>query len=175
MVRRRGFPARSRRPVTWGQGPIDAGATISATGKTLWSSAVSLQVEAEATIVRTRGAGQFILKTASAAGDGFAVGVGFAVVTEVAHTLGVTALPGPLTDIDWDGWLFHAVGFIQAITATLADGVNGPIASLRYVIDSKGMRKWDAGAEVLVAMIEVTELGTASMEHNGDSRVLIKT
>ena len=164
-----------RRPVSWAVGPQDAGGTISTSGKTIWSSSISESVADEKTIVRIRGGGRILLKTAAAAGDGFLVALGICVAESVAATLGVTALPGPLTDSDWDGWMWHKVLFCQSVTATIADGVNASSASVQYDIDSKAMRKWDQGAQLVIGMIETTELGTASMEHNASSRMLLKT
>jgi len=167
----------TRRPVTWAFGVGDASATISATGKTIWTGQISSSGGSalEQTVTRIRGSGRILLKTATAAGDGFTVGLGICLAETTAATLGVTALPGPLTDRDWDGWIWHGFFFVQSVTATIADGVNASSASVAYVIDSKAMRKWDGGAEVLIGMTEVTELGTGSMEHNSDTRVLLKT
>ena len=172
---RHGFQARGPRRVTeWGAGPLDAGGSLSATGKTLWSSSVSL-ASGSGTIIRTRGAGRFLLKTAAAAGDGFLIAVGLGLFTSDALAAGVASLPGPQSDIDWDGWFWHQVAVVQSVTATIADGVNAASATFQYEVDSKAMRKWDQGAMILAGVIEVTELGTASMEHNADTRILLKS
>jgi len=171
---RRGFASQGRRPMTWIQGPSDAGSTLSATGMTLWSAGISGVSQELNTITRFRGGGQCLLKTAAAAGDGFLIALGLALISDEQFAVGVTAIPDPIVG-DWDGWIWHQVGVVQAVTATIADGVNAASASWRYEIDSKAMRKWDASAQTLVGVISVSELGTASMEHNADTRVLLKT
>ena len=111
--------------------------------------------------------------TAAAAGDGFFGAVGLGKVSEQAAGVGVTAVPSPMDEENWDGWLWHSYFDIRAITATIADGVNAGIAYQRLVIDSKAMRKVDS-ADVIVGAISVVESGTATMEMNADSRQLIK-
>ena len=176
MARQRGFQRSTRRPVTWQVGPRDASGTIAATGKTLWTGSVAEAggEASEATIVRTRGGGRIVLKSATLAGDGFEVGLGLAVFTDQAVAAGVASMPGPLTDADWDGWMWHAIHYVQVVTGTIADGVNAASASVGYEIDSKAMRKWDRGAETIAAVTEVTELGTGSIEHNAFTRMLVK-
>ena len=96
-------------------------------------------------------------------------------MSDQALAAGAASIPGPIADGDNDGWFWHRFLFIQAVTATIADGVNASCASVEYEIDSKAMRKWDVGAQSIVGVIEVTELGTASMEHNANTRMLFKT
>ena len=174
MARARGFSGGRRRPMSWVFGPLALNVAISADGKTQWTTAIS-STEAEQTIVRYRGGGAFNLLTAAAAGDGFTVGLGVAVFTIQAEVAGAASVPGPLTDTDWDGWLWHQVFVVQAITATISDGVNAMAASHQFEIDSKAMRKWDGGAEVIGGVLEVIEHGTATAEFNAHGRMLIKT
>ena len=174
MARSRGYRSRStsRRSVTWGLGATAADENVSATGKTIWTQGAVSGVS-ETMIVRTRGYWEGVLKAATAAGDGFIIGLGLAVVTSEAFAVGVTVVPGPLTDNDWDGWFWHHVTGLRASTATIADGVNAVGAFVRVDIDSKAMRKIDVG-EVVMGIVEVIESGTATMEFNADTRQLIK-
>ena len=160
--------------MTWSTGPADAGVTISASGKTLWSASIAGASGAETTIVRIRGSGILLLKTTAAGGDGFAVGLGIGLVENNAFAAGIASLPGPLGDTDWDGWMWHLVCHVQSVTATIADGVNAVGSICRYEVDTKAMRKFDGGAQTLIGVIEVTELGTASMENNVSTRILEK-
>ena len=175
MALRRGSPVRSlsRRATKWGLGPQEADGSTAATGQQLWSSAVALTTTPAATIVRIRGNAVIHLKTATAAGDGFRYGLGLGLVTAEAFAVGATAISGPLSEGEWDGWIWHRFGAVQFVIATIADGVNAATVVDRFVIDSKVMRKWTDGM-LLVGMTETTELGTASMEAQIDSRVLVK-
>jgi len=171
----RQFARSSKRTVSWAQGVVGTDLSLSATGKQLWTTAIgSVGAALKRTIVRTRGAAIVTLKTATAGGDGFTIGLGIGLVTLQAHTAGVTSVPGPLTDTDWDGWLYHAVGHVFATTATIADGVNAAGAVARFDIDSKAMRKFDEDADILIGVIEVTEHGTATAEFQANTRILLK-
>jgi len=176
MASRRGaFTAGRRRPVTWAQGPSATNVAISATGKTLFSVNITGAGEAlERTIMRMRGGGIIGLLSATAAGDGFQFGIGIGLVSEQALTAGAGSIPGPLTDRDWDGWIWHKMGTIRAVTATIADGVNAVVSQWQFDIDSKAMRKWDSDADAIVGMLEVTEKGTATAELDADTRLLLK-
>ena len=175
MARRSGFTQGRRRPVTWGAGPDSSAQSVAASGKTLWTNSIGGAGEAlERTIMRTRGGGLFSLSAATAAQDGFLVGLGIGLVSVQAQTAGATSIPGPLADRDWDGWLWHEIFVVRAVTATIADGANAVTVAHHFEIDSKAMRKWDSDADVIVGMMEVTELGTAVGELHAMTRLLLK-
>ena len=98
------------------------------------------------------------------------VAAGICIVTSQAATVGVTAVPGPLANIDWDGWMWHWMGI-----AGVVPGVGGaPNLVVSVPIDTKAMRKWKE-TDVMVAMVEVEETGVAgSFVSNFDTRVLVK-
>ncbi len=176
MAGARQFVRGARRPVTWAFGPSDASNVISSTSSQLWTVAVADPEHAEEpTIVRTRGSGVLWLQTATAIGDGFEVGIGLCLVTDQAVAAGSASIPRPITNRDWDGWLWHTVEYVNAVTATIADGANAVGALVRYEIDSKAMRKWDQGAESIVGVLEATEFGTATMRHRANTRMLLKS
>jgi len=168
---RRGFHgrSRSRRTTAWAVGPQDLDGSFSASGSALWSSAVVTAL-AKITIVRTRGLFHVTLKTADAVGAGFFGAFGIALVTSAAHAAGVASVPTPLTESDWDGWLFHHYFDVRSITATLEDG---PSASQRIVIDSKAMRIFDEDM-TLIGVTEVIESINATVETTGEVRILTK-
>ncbi len=123
--------------------------------------------------MRIRGLFHVIQVLGAGNGDGFLGAVGIALVNSDAFAAGVASVPGPQSDANWDAWMWHSYFDTRVITATLADGVNGPAASQRIEIDSKAMRKWDL-SETLVMVIEGTEQGTAQIKFNADTRILLK-
>ncbi len=106
------------------------------------------------TLIRTRGWASFHFDPTSIA-DTFNVGIGLGVYSSDAFTIGATAMPGPLTDADYD-WIFHTtLVFGPAFSAT-EDGTN--IRNNHWLeVDSKAMRKikpnqtigWIAEGDVL--------------------------
>ena len=177
MAPRRGFPARvqrTKRLTSWGFGPEDTGTGFSASGKALWTNSVLLAAgHTPATIVRMRGLVTVGIESATAADDGFAGAVGIALVTIQAFTQGVIAVPGPMLEMDWGGWLYHRFFDIRVVDNTIGNGVNAVRAIERWEVDSKAMRKW--GDEfILVGVMEVVENATAVMRIHGDLRILLK-
>jgi len=124
----------------------------------------------ESTITRTRGHLFSIQRTAASAGDGFAGAIGIGIVSEAAFDGGITTVPTPITEMSWDGWLYHRVfqQFSPVATASI-----GSAAFVDFDVDSKAMRKMGAN-EVLYAVIEMVEIGAASIDVFFDSRVLFK-
>ena len=98
------------------------------------------------------------------------VAVGIGIVTNEAFAIGATAIPGPISEADWDGWMYHRFFDLHKGLADTTDGSS----AIEFEVDSKAMRKWDGGAETLVGMVEAVEAGTASMDVFFDSRVLLK-
>ncbi len=133
------------------------------------------------TLVRTRGEVLIFLTTAAAQGDGYHGAFGIAKATAAAITAGVASVPTPITEDNWDGWLYHryfsilSAGPIAVATAAQeALQVNSTTAALRFEVDSKAMRKADID-EGFYAAIEVVEHGTAEAEWTFNSRLLVKT
>ena len=184
MARSRGsrFPRTTsqRRKNAWvaGVGSNQAGQSVSATGKAGVSLGAGINVDG-LTLVRTRGEFQMYLESASSAGAGFIGAVGLAVVTDQAFNVGITAIPGPVTESNFDGWLYHrffsviAGGIIDGGAAADHDQVNAMSAAVRVEIDSKAMRKVKEG-ETIVGIMEFTEIGTAVARFFMDSRMLFK-
>ncbi len=166
------FRPTARRSTSWsiGVAEVDGGFTTSAAS--LWSATAVPTVEG-LTIIRTRGLVRSILASASAVGDGFFGAHGIGIVTDEAIAAGVSAVPSPLSDEDWEGWLWHAYFDVRAVTATIADGVNAAGYSMVQEIDSKAMRKLPSGM-TLFGITEVTESGTAVLEVQAQTRTLLK-
>ena len=176
---RRGFQARSlrsspKRLSAWGGGPADVQGVIAGTGKTLWGAG-TVTTESQVTIVRLRGMISMRLILSTSAGDGFHGAVGIGIATSAAFAIGVTALPGPITNVEWGGWMWHQ--FFQslgvAVQSVGADVPRNTTADLRIPIDSKAMRKFGQD-QVLFGMYESTEVGVASLTLDADTRLLAK-
>jgi len=169
---RRGFPqARSqRRSTSWGLGP--GGSAVSgftASQQVIVGSGV-VPLEEGITVVRIRGNLQAILTSATASPDGFHCAIGIGVVTDQAFAIGATAVPGPLSEMEWNGWMYHRFFDVHADAAFSA---GQQPASISFEVDSKAMRKLSIG-NTLIAVVETIEDPSAVMSLFFDSRVLAK-
>ena len=159
-----------RRRTGWDEGPgSQSPAAITTTGQS-FLGLVAVSLQDGLTVARIRGLLSFVQTVTTAAGDGFVGAVGIGITTNDATAIGATAVPGPITEMDWDGWLWHQFFDTRENVASGA-AVDG-ISSLQYAIDSKAMRKLDENMAIF-AMIERTEVGTASMSVLLDSRMLL--
>ena len=99
-------------------------------------------------------------------------------VNENAFGVGVSAIPSPITDVFWDGWMVYETGTVKSIApiggGIIVDpGVSGTAFS-RMVIDSKAMRKIKF-SDVLVGKFEVdNEVATSIIEAELSTRLLVK-
>ena len=179
MARGRGFPLRSqfrnrsRRSTTWGLGPNATPIALSGSGSALWTASSSLLLESKVTITRVRGHAFLMMLTAAASGDGFQGAIGMGVFSSEAVAAGAASIPGPQSDSDWDGWLYHQFFNVHFINATQTSGVNAAVGVVRIDIDSKAMRIQE-DSQLLVGVIEQTENGTATAEFWADTRILDK-
>jgi len=181
MGRLGGFHGRSqirsrRRQVAWDGGPFMTITDISATGKLLWTIGVVLDKDEESTIVRIRGQILARLVLSTAAGDGMSFAVGLGLVNSQAFTAGAGSVPGPGTDPDWGGWLWHQYFYVYGTAAQSLgqDTARNANSDVRIEIDSKAMRKMDSN-QTLFGMFEVqAEAGTATVRLLADTRVLVK-
>ena len=123
------------------------------------------------TLIRTRGILALMLLTSSAVQGGFQWAFGMGIVTSKAFSIGATAIPGPLTEIAWEGWLVHLQGVLKSPTATLTDMASAMVQ--QHVIDSKAMRKFNAD-NTMVGVFETVEVGVATMHAELRSRSLVK-
>ena len=161
-----------RRETAWTIGPQEVDGSHSSTSTSLWSGTVVPAIDG-LTIIRIRGFVRALLQTATAAGDGFFGAFGIGIATDAAIAVGVTAVPTPLTEEQWDGWLWHSYFDVRSVTATIADGVNAAGATVAFEIDSKAMRKFPTNM-TLYGATEVVESGTALVELQGQTRMLVK-
>jgi len=175
VARRSGFPrGRSRSSGvarSWESGPGDEGVTsITATGSAIMGVGISTS-GGNITLLRTRGLFHaFIRGVAAGDGEGVFGAVGIGRVAASAFAVGVTAVPTPITDMAWDGWLWHSFFSLFAADTTFG---GGPDISQRIEIDSKAMRKFDPD-QTIYAAIEVVEIGTVTVNAFLDTRVLVQ-
>jgi len=147
-IRRASFPrvTRSRRHTAWFQfAPVLT--TLTASGGTI---IFSLNAAALAlrpfTVVRSRFSAYLISDQATLS-EQQNVGLGHAVVSDEAVSVGVTAVPTPLAQLGSDLWfqinlLFGAVG--------IADGTGSQVMKGQFFdLDSRAMRKVAVGQDIV--------------------------
>ncbi len=177
MALRRGFPARSlprsKRKMAWTFGPDSISQSLITTGNNLWTTGVQLVGESNATIVRIRGEMLVRLKAVAGIDDGYQFAIGLGLVTLQAFNAGTASIPGPVSEADWEGWMFHRFGSLHVNSATLGATENIGLLEQRIEIDTKAMRIFRENM-VLMGALEGVEVGTSVLEFNADTRVLLK-
>jgi len=177
MPSRRGFHPvrnRSRRLMSWGVGPGSQVLTqLTASGSSILGSGAVLATEDRSTVIRIRGYFQAYLSLITTLNDGYHAALGIGIASGDAFGIGQTALPNPLDDVDWPGWMYHRFFDVHGVTAGEADGINAGIATTGFEVDTKAMRKWGSN-EVLFASVQVVEAGTATINMFFDTRILLK-
>ena len=119
------------------------------------------------TVIRTRGLfGYQSDQTAATENQNGAVGIGL--VSAQAVSVGVTAVPHPATDADWNGWLWHSY---FANTLQVATAVGFENITQRIVIDSKAMRK--LGTDERIVLV-VENSSSSGMRFYFDVRIYSK-
>jgi len=123
---------------------------VPVSSKVLLAASGDISNAAPATIVRTRGL-VTVVPVANAASIVVLGAMGIGLVSQRAAAVGITAIPGPITDSLWDGWFVHQ--FLAARKLTRSDiGFDSQDAT-HYVIDSKAMRKFE-GSQQIVFVVE---------------------
>ena len=165
----------SRRKTIWVEGPGAAAGTataISSSSAAVLGSGFSVVNEA-VTIVRMRGLLSVSLGLATSPQDGFWGAVGIGITTIQAFSdIGITALPHPIDEIDWEGWLWHSFYSLQSGVASSSSNP-GPKDVLRIPVDSKAMRKLEDG-NVVFAAHQAVEIGTSTAVMKFGTRMLLK-
>jgi len=126
------------------------------------------------TLVRIRGQFTVCITATTTIGDGFQrFGLGICIVSENAFGVGATAIPAPLTDVGWDGWMWHYLGGQLRGFSTTELGV-APMEAVRVEIDTKAMRKIKE-SDIVVGVIELgSEVGASTLEFAAETRMLFK-
>ena len=141
-----------RRLTTWGLLSSTAFTAVPAASKLFLGSlsAATLSENPRSTLVRIRGV-LAIRSDQQAAIEQAQGAFGIAVVRDTARAIGVTALPGPITDGSGDYWQTWMGLIAPTHTPSIANGGGG--GTIRLQIDSKGQRKL-ADLDALVFMVE---------------------
>jgi len=161
-----------RRQTSWSPGPVGLTAGLTATGSSIFAGGAQA-LEDGLTLIRTRGmlTTQVSVVPNLSAGNFFSYAVGICIVSENAFGVGITAVPTPLTDIAWDGWLWYHTGIGGIIPGAGNPTADEPVA---IEIDSKAMRKIKQ-TDIQIAVLEVVEIGAAgTFTAEIESRVLDK-
>ena len=169
MARR--FEARTqRRKTNWLSGPGGVLTQISASGAQAFAT-TSAQTLTGSTLVRCRGYLNLFLSSVGSAGDGFHGAFGIGIANENALSAGIASLMAPVTDVDWEGWLYHT--FLSVRTNQAAEATLNSATFFQMHVDSKAMRKLPSNM-AMYAAIEVTEIGTVVLQGDFFSRILVK-
>ena len=145
---------------------------FSASGSSILGSGVVPTGE-KLTLLRTRGIlDLFLESTVTSGGDGFFGAFGIGIVSAAAFAIGVTAVPTPIDEAGWDGWLYHQFFSIHAPLP--ANDGGAPAAHQRVMIDGKAMRKFDVD-DTLFGVLQVVEKGAANMTAYMDTRMLVQS
>jgi len=172
VARRRQFhSAGARRRTGWEEGPggLASQSSLTASGDLIIGAGAAATQDG-LTLVRTRGIVQLVQASASATNEGFFGAVGICIVSSDAFAIGVTAIPKPLDDMLWDGWLWHQFFDLRIAGAFTAANSNNAIT---LPIDSKAMRKFGEN-DTIVMVGDFTEQGTATLHVAADTRLLLK-
>ena len=107
------------------------------------------------------------------AAENFDAAAGFAVVSDQAVAIGVTAVPTPMTDLGSDLWFFHQIidGAFQFVTGVGFDP-NGTSPRGGVTVQSRAMRKVAVG-EDLIFVVETSANSAGAIMYSA-GRMLIK-
>ncbi len=161
-----------KRQMDWSLGlASSAFVNVPANSKVLLGSTAigALDAQTPFTIVRTRGT-YSTRSDQSAATEDVIGGIGLAIVNDVSAAAGIGSIPGPLSDLLWNGWYWIDY-FRQTFQFESAVGIDAKM-STSHVIDSKAMRKV-TGDSVLVLVGE-NDHATSGLRIGFALRILTK-
>ena len=165
-----------RRLISWELGPGGTAPTVINSTVAIFLGSALSSSEDGLTVVRIRGELLVYMLLATTSNDGFSGAFGIGLASEAAVTAGAASVPTPITESSADMWLYHRFFSVKSPVAFASGAAqDGPslATSFRLEVDSKAMRKL-IQEDALYAMIEVAEVGTASIEVHFDSRILVK-
>jgi len=134
-------------------------------------TALGMALTSTITLVRTRGYARVHFDP-TATSDVMQFCMGLGVFSSDAFTVGVTALPGPLTDADYDWIYFNTLLFGPALGATELEDSRWQTAE--FEIDSKAMRKIKPNQTIGWVFESVILNGGGTMDANVSARHLFK-
>ena len=169
----RRFSSSPKRTTIWNDGPQSTTVqSVVGAGNTIWNlGQTSL---GGVTIVRIRGEFCFWQRLATAIGDGFVrAAIGIGIVTTDAFAVGATAMPSPLGDVDWGGWMYYQA-FGPIVGESTTEVFRGPMMAVRQQIDTKAMRKIQPNETIFGAFATSVEIGTTQVDFGAMTRMLVK-
>ncbi len=139
-----------RRRVTWGSSDRETTFTVLAANTKVIDQVLdpglleNVAVQ-ESTVVRVRGILTIISDQASGVEEQIGA-LGFMIVSDEAVAAGAASVPGPAAQASNDDWFVWLPFGQQGLTTTASN------QSKSYAIDSKAMRKFHAGTQIVVMM-----------------------
>ena len=151
-------------------GEMDNVGLLAATNVKALGSFVVAIVDDPVTLVRTRGEVGINVSVAAAARANIQGAFGMYVITSDANAIGITAIPGPLSDSqnDWFVW----VPFTMHVLAALDEAGIGQ--HVRIPFDSRGMRKLKDGDILAVVVEATTDVAAPALDVNYSFRQQFK-
>ncbi len=138
---------RSRPNRAWSGLASPTQTPVPAASKVLIGSYVLSNAQIDETVIRN--VGVIGISSDQAAASELQIGaVGMILVTDVAHAAGVASIPGPITDIEDDGWLVY-IPFCFEFRFVSGVGVEPDFSHL-INFDSKAKRRVQEGSRVAV-------------------------
>ncbi len=166
------FPQSQRRRTGWEEGT--GGTTLlnlTTTTPSFVGQALGIQTDG-LTLVRTRGYFKIVMQLAASLGDGMTGAFGIGLASTAAVAAGIGSVPTPITEQNWEGWLYWHGFSVEAITASESNWGNEVLDVAE--IDSKAMRKIDSDMSFYAAIEIGTETGAVTAIVHHDSRMLFK-
>ena len=162
-----------KRLMIWSEGPRTSSPAIQsiiASGKTLWN--LGQTSGGGVTVVRIRGAFRAWLEVVGSINDAFGdVAIGIGIVSGDAFSVGQSAMPGPLSDPQWD-WMYVQY-FGAVVGSTVTEEFKG-LAAIETVIDSKSMRKVQPNETIFGVVETEGEVGVVTLSFSAMTRMLSK-
>ena len=175
MARRQARVGRPRQRVEWTGGHSADFTTLGANSVTALGSSIitllAIDSMTSPTLVRVRGE-LVVAATGGTANGDVVIGSGIAVVNRRASIVGSSALPRPISDMDYS-WLWHSMIFLK--TLSTAAQIVPTVGIVRKEIDSRAMRKILSKEEELAYCFETqNDAGNATVEFAIQTRLLFK-
>jgi len=140
---------RTSRPNrSWADFSTTARVSVAANSKVLLGGFTPNLATIDETVLRT--VGVISVETDTIANAESQIGAwGMILVSDVAFGIGITAVPGPITDASDDGWFAY-----QAIAQStgVATSVGARLNSVQYMLDSRAKRIVEEGQTVAVVV-----------------------
>ena len=164
------FGRGSRLRKVWSSFGLSDNVAITTTQIILGSVDIPIGGALEATVLRIRGE-YLVMGVPNAANDSDVIGLGIIVVRNEAFDAGGVSVPGPISQIGSDSWMWHSITPIDAMGLTAESAVS-LTSNRRVIVDSKAMRKVPEGSTViLVGQASTGDFSTVTV--HGQARVLL--